>query len=265
MRTAEARREQTVAEHASAHTSHRRIPFAFAGRVLRQLRHDPRTIALLIAAPVLLIGLLAWVLSGQPGAFDHWGALLLGIFPLLVMFLVTSIATLRERTGGTLERLMTTPMTKVDFLGGYGLAFGAAAIVQAVITCAFTFGPFGLSIAAPASAVAFICVLDALLGTSLGLFVSAFARTEFQAVQFLPMLLLPQLLLCGIVAPTSTLPQPLEAISYVLPLTYAVNAMQQLTTHASITAEVWRDVAVLCGFIVALVVGGAATLQRRTP
>jgi ABC-2 type transport system permease protein len=249
----------------AAHVPHGHILAATASRVLRQLRHDPRTIALLVAAPVGLIGLLAWVLSGQPGAFDEWGAILLGIFPLLVMFLVTSIATLRERTGGTLERLMTTPMAKVDFLGGYGLAFGAAAVVQSAVTCAFTFGLFGLTIAAPVSAVVLICVLDALLGTSLGLFVSAFAKTEFQAVQFLPAVLLPQLLLCGIVAPTSSLPQPLAALSKVLPLTYAVNAMQQLTVHASITSEVWRDVLVLLGFTVALLAGGAATLRRRTP
>jgi ABC-2 type transport system permease protein len=254
-----------MADSTSVHISHGRILFATAGRVLLQLRHDPRTIGLLLAAPVGLIGLLAWVLSGQPGAFDHWGALLLGIFPLLVMFLVTSIATLRERTGGTLERLMTTPMNKFDFLGGYGLAFGVAAVVQAGVTCGFTFGLFGLTIAAPVGAVVLICVLNALLGTSLGLFVSAFAKTEFQAVQFLPVILLPQLLLCGIVAPTSSLPQPLKAISAVLPLTYAINAMQQLTIHASITGDVWRDVAILCGFTVTLLAGGAATLRRRTP
>lgn len=254
-----------MADAASIRIDHRRILFATAGRVLRQLRHDPRTIGLLLAAPVGLIGLLAWVLSGQPGAFDHWGALLLGIFPLLVMFLVTSIATLRERTGGTLERLMTTSMNKFDFLGGYGLAFGAAAVIQAGISCGFTFGLFGLTIAAPVGGVVLICVLNALLGTSLGLFVSAFAKTEFQAVQFLPVILLPQLLLCGIVAPTSSLPQPLEAISVVLPLTYAVDAMQQLTTHSSITGDVWRDVAILCAFTVALLAGGAATLRRRTP
>jgi len=243
---------------------HGRILLATARRVLSQLRHDPRTIGLLLVAPVLLIGLLAWVLSGQEGVFDEWGALLLGIFPLLVMFLVTSIATLRERTGGTLERLMTTPMGKVDFLGGYGLAFGAVAVVQAVVACAFTFGLFGLTIAAPVAAVALIAVLDALVGTSLGLFVSAFARTEFQAVQFLPMLLLPQFLLCGIVAPTSSLPQPLEAIAKVLPLTYAIDAMKQLTVEAEVTGEVWRDVAVLGLFIVLLVAAGAATLRRRT-
>lgn len=248
-----------------AEVGHGRVLTATAARVLRQLRHDPRTIALLLVVPVMLTGLLAWVLSGQPGVFDHWGALLLGIFPLLVMFLVTSIATLRERTGGTLERLMTTPMSKVDFLGGYGLAFGSAAVVQAVVTSAFTFGLFGLTIASPVVAVVVVAVLDALVGTSLGLFVSAFAKTEFQAVQFLPALLLPQLLLCGIIAPTSSLPPPLEAIAAVLPLTYAVDAMKELTVSATVTSDVWADIAVLCGFTVALVVAGAATLSRRTP
>ena len=244
--------------------NHRRILVSTAARVLRQLRHDPRTVALLLVAPVMLTGLLAWVLIDEPGAFDHWGPLLLGIFPLLVMFVVTSIATLRERTRGTLERLMTTPIAKFDILGGYGLAFGAAAIVQAVLASAFAFGLFGLTIAAPIAAVVLIAVLDALLGTSLGLFVSAFAHTEFQAVQFLPALIFPQLLLCGIVAPTSSLPQPLETISAVLPLTYAVDAMQQLTVHSSITDDVWRDIAVLVVFIVAFVAAGAATLRRRT-
>jgi ABC transporter DrrB family efflux protein len=253
-----------MAEATTIRVRHDQMLVATAGRVLRQLRHDPRTIGLLLVAPVMLIGLLAWVLSGQPGVFDEWGTLLLGIFPLLVMFVVTSIATLRERTGGTLERLMTTPMGKVDFLGGYGLAFGLVAVVQAVVASAFTFGLFGLDIAAPVVAVVAIAVLNALVGTSLGLFVSAFARTEFQAVQFLPVLLLPQFLLCGIVAPTSSLPQPLEFISWLLPLTYAINAMQQLNVNATITGEVWRDIAVLVAFIVAFVAGGAATLRRRT-
>lgn len=193
--------------------SHLRILRSTAKRVLLQLRHDPRTVALMLVAPVMLTGLLAWIPVDQPGAFDRWGAILLGIFPLLVMFIVTSIATLRERTGGTLERLMTTPMAKFDSLGGYGLAFGAAAVVQAVVVSGFAFGLFGLTIAAPVAAVLLIAILDAPLGTSLGLFVSAFARTEFQAVQFLPALILPQLLLCGIVAPTTALPGPLEGVA----------------------------------------------------
>jgi ABC transporter DrrB family efflux protein len=244
---------------------HARILLATAGRVLSQLRHDHRSLALVLLAPVFLLGLLAWVLSGQPGVFDDWGALLLGIFPLLLMFVLTSVATLRERTGGTLERLMTMPLGKVDFLVGYGLAFGAAAVAQALLASALTFTVFGLTIAAPVPPVVLVAVLNALLGTSLGLFASAFSRTELQAVQMLPVVLLPQFLLCGIFAPTGSLPQPLQAISVVLPMTYSVDAMKQLTVHSSITGDVWRDVAVLVGFIVALLVAGAATLNRRTP
>ena len=254
-----------MAERTVADVRHGRILLATAARVLRQLGHDPRTIVLLLGAPVLLLGLLAWVLSGQPGVFDEWGALLLGIFPLLLMFIVTSITTLRERTGGTLERLMTMPLGKADFLGGYGLAFGVMALLQALVASLLTFTLYGLDIAAPVAAVVLVAVLNALLGTSLGLFASAFASTEFQAVQMMPALLLPQFLLCGIIAPTSSMPAPLEAISVVLPLTYGVDAMKELTVDAGITGDVWRDVAVLVGFVVTLLVAGAATLNRRTP
>lgn len=242
-----------------------RVLAATSERVTRQLRHDHRTVAMLFVAPTMLLGILAWVLSGTPGVFDRWGAVLLGLFPLTIMFLVTSVATLRERTGGTLERLMTTPMTKLDFLGGYALAFGLAATLQVLVVGVLTFGVFGLDVRGPVWAVFFVAVLDALLGTALGLFVSAFANTEFQAVQFFPALLLPQLLLCGLFAPRGSLPQPLYAISSVLPLTYAVHALQHLTRSASVTAEVWRDIVVIVGFIAALLVAGAATLRRRTP
>ncbi len=252
-----------MAEALTTPPRHGRITLATAGRVLRQLRHDPRSVGLVVGAPVFLLGLLAWILDGP--VFDEWGALLLGIFPLLLMFLLTSVATLRERSGGTLERLMTMPLGKVDFLGGYGIAFGVAAIVQALVACAFTFGLFGLDIAAPVGAVIVVAVLNALLGTSLGLFASAFSRTELQAVQMMPMLLLPQFLLCGIIAPVDTLPEPLKAIAYVLPMTYAVDAMKELTIESSITGEVWRDVAVLVGFVIVLLIAGAATLNRRTP
>jgi ABC-2 type transport system permease protein len=248
-----------------ARVSHPRILGATALRVLTELRHDPRTIALLLAAPVMLMGLLAWILSDRPGVFDRWGASLLGVFPLMTMFLVASVATLRERNGGTLERLMTMPLAKVDFLGGYALAFGAAGTLEAAVVSGATFGLFGLHVAGSVAAVLLVAVLDALLGTALGLCLSAFARTEFQAVQFFPALLLPQLLLCGLLGPRSTLPGPLHGLSDVLPLTYAIDAMQQLTVHAAFGGAVWRDLAILTAFIIGLLGVGATTLSRRTP
>jgi ABC-2 type transport system permease protein len=245
--------------------SHAAVTAATARRVLSQLRHDPRTIGLLIGAPLLLNGLLAWILSGSPGVFDQWGPVLLGLFPLIIMFLITSVATLRERTGGTLERLMTMPMAKVDFIAGYMVAFGFVATVQALVVSAATFWLFGLSVQGSVVMVLVVAVLDALLGTALGLFVSAFANSEFQAVQFFPALLLPQLLLCGLIAPTDSLPTFLGWVSVLLPLTYAMNAMQQLTVHPGVPSEVWRDVAVLVAYVVGLLVVGSTTLRRRTP
>jgi len=240
------------------------ILLATSRRVLQQLRHDPRTIGLLLVVPTVLLTLLAWILSTTPGAFDIWGPMLLGVFPLIVMFLVTSVATLRERSGGTLERLLALPVGKADFLLGYGLAFGLAAFVQALVVSGVAFGLLGLQVAGPVLAVTTVAVLVAVLGSSLGLFVSAFARTEFQAVQFMPALLLPQLLLCGLLGPRADLPPVLHAVSDVLPLSYAVDAMNHLSTSATLDGVFWADLLVIAGFVVAALALGSATLRRRT-
>ena len=238
---------------------------ATAARVLLQLRHDPRTVALLIAVPAVLMGLLAWILHGRDHDFDTFGPQLLGIFPLIVMFLITSVATLRERASGTLERLLTMPLSKADFVLGYALAFGLAAIVQALVVSGLCFGPYGMSVRGSAWLVVVVAVLDALLGTALGLSVSALATTEFQAVQFMPAFILPQLLLCGIIVPRAELPTVLHWVSYLLPMSYAVDATQQLSAHAQVTTEFLVDLVVVGGFLVVALVLGTLTLRRRTP
>jgi len=234
-------------------------------RVLLQLRHDHRTVALMLIAPVAIMALLAWMFSATPGVFDHWGPLLLGIFPLIIMFLVTSVATLRERSGGTLERLLALPVGKLDFLLGYGIAFGLAAALQATVVGAVSFGLLGLAVQGPVAAVLVVAVLVAVLGSSMGLLLSAFASTEFQAVQFMPALVIPQLLLCGLLGDRSTLPTALRLLGDVLPLTYAVDAMHVLQASVALTGQFWRDIAIVGGFIAAILVLGAATLRRRTP
>lgn len=237
---------------------------ATALRVLTQVRHDHRTLGLLLVVPSVLLGLLAWLYVDQPATFDRVGAGLLGVFPLVVMFLVTSVATLRERTSGTLERLMTLPISRAGFVGGYAVAFGLLAVVQASVVATLALGVYGLDVAGPAWAVVAVAVLDGLLGTALGLFVSAFAATEFQAVQFMPAVVLPQLLLCGLLVPTEAMPDVLSAVAAALPMTYAVDAMT-LLTRGGVTAEVLVDMAVVAGFAAAACVAGAATLRRRTP
>jgi ABC-2 type transport system permease protein len=238
-----------------------RITLATARRVLAQLRHDHRTLGMLIVVPSVLVGLLAWVFDGT-STFDAIGAPLLGVFPFVVMFLVTSVATLRERTSGTLERLLTMPIGKLDLLLGYGLAFGLVAIVQASVATTLSVYVLDLDVQGPVWFLLVVALLDAVLGMALGLFVSAFASTEFQAVQFMPAVVLPQILLCGLFVPRPALPELLEAISDVLPLSYAVDAMQELTR--STDPAVWGDLAVVAGFVLGALALGAATLRRRT-
>ncbi len=217
-----------------------------------------------MVVPCVLLGMLAWIYADTP-VFDSIGAPLLGIFPFVVMFLVTSIATLRERRTGTLERLLTLPLGKGDLLGGYALAFGALAALQAVVATGFSILVLGLDVAGSSWLLLLVAVVDAVLGTALGLFLSAFAATEFQAVQFLPAFVLPQFLVCGLLVPRDQLPTALHAISNVLPLSYAVDAMRTITTDASGTRDVLADLAIVLAFAVAALAAGAATLRRRTP
>jgi ABC-2 type transport system permease protein len=236
---------------------------ATAVRVLSQLRHDPRTIAMLVAVPALLVILLRYMLNSQR-AFDGTAPMLLGLFPFVVMFLVTSVATLRERRSGTLERLMTMPMAKLDFLLGYGVAFGAIALVQVAVVATITLTWLGLTIAGDIWMLVLATVLSALLGTALGLAVSAFAKSEFQAVQFMPVFVLPQALLCGLFVPRADMARWLQIISDVLPLTYAVDATIRVTTMNAIGSGLIKDLAITSGCVVLAIAAGAATLRRRT-
>lgn len=240
-----------------------RITLATAERVLRQLRSDHRTVALILVVPCVLLGLLAWVYADSPTpVFDRVGPQLLGIFPFTVMFVVTSMATLGERTSGTLERLLTTPLGKGDLMLGYALAFGVMAVLQAVVASAFAVWVCGLQFAGPAWLLIVIAVLNAVLGTALGLLASGFARTELQAAQFMPALMLPQFLLCGLLIPRAQMPRPLELVSDVLPLSYVVDAMTEVANHAD--SVPWGSLTVVVGFIVLALGLGSLTLRRRT-
>ncbi|MFD3719243.1 ABC transporter permease [Streptomyces sp. NPDC058674] len=238
---------------------------ATAARVLRQLRHDPRSIALMLLVPVLMLTLLRFVFDGDTRTFDGIGASLLGIFPLITMFLVTSISTLRERTSGTLERLLAMPLGKGDLIAGYALAFGAVAVVQSLLATGLAVWLLGLDVVGSPWLLLLVALLDALLGTALGLFVSAFAASEFQAVQFMPAVIFPQLLLCGLFAARDTMHPVLEAVSDVMPMSYAVDGMTQVLTHSDMTADFVRDAVVVAACALLVLVLGAATLRRRTP
>jgi ABC-2 type transport system permease protein len=239
------------------------IALATASRVLRQLRNDPRTIALLVVAPSALMILLRYVYNDAKQVFDSIGLSLLGIFPFVTMFLVTSVAMLRERTSGTLERLFTTRLAKLDLLIGYALAFAAATALQVGVVSLIAFGWLGLDAPACLGWVLVLALASALLGMAMGLLVSAFAATEFQAVQFLPAVVLPQFLLCGLLTPRSQMLDVLRWLSNVLPMSYAVEGLTRVR-QGNADAVLVRDVLVVTGCILAALALGAATLRRRT-
>ena len=186
------------------------------------------------------------------------------LFPFILMFLITSIAMLRERTTGTLERLLTTPLHKLDLLFGYGIAFGVLAAVQASAGAGLAYGAFDLNTAGSAGLVILIAVADAVLGMALGLFFSAFASSEFQAVQFMPLVAFPQVFLCGLFTPRDQMAGWLHALSDIFPLTYAVQALQEVGAHAEPTGLMWRDLGIVAGAAVLALALSAATLRRRT-
>ena len=241
-----------------------RVLTSTIGRILRQLRHDPRTIVMMLVVPVVFLTLLYFMYDDDKPLFDRIALTMLGIFPFILMFLVTSIAMLRERTTGTLERLFTTPVGKLDLLFAYGIAFGLAATVQASVAAGAAYWLFGLDTAGSPGWAILIAVANAVLGVALGLLCSAFARTEFQAVQFMPVVAVPQLFLCGLFVARDAMAGWLQAISDVLPLSYAVQALQEVGSSAEPTDVMVRDLLVVVGAVVVALVLAAATLRRRT-
>jgi ABC-2 type transport system permease protein len=232
-------------------------------RVLQQLSHDPRSVVLIVVLPSLLLLLFRYVYDGSPDVFERVGPQMLGIFPFIIMFLVTSVTMVRERTSGTLERLLTTPLRRGELIAGYGLAFGAAALVQSLVSSAVAIWWLDLGVSSPGAVVVF-AVTDAVLGTALGLLMSAFAATEFQAVQFMPLVVIPQLLLCGLLAPRASMPEVLERVSSALPLSYATDAFSDLGVGATTNGSLAADLAVLVGCSALALVGASLTLRRRT-
>ncbi|HET6731132.1 ABC transporter permease [Mycobacterium sp.] len=261
--------------HPAQHRSRSRLsPQAYLAtttRILRQLAADHRSVAMILVVPSLIITLLYFMFQnapsrpGAPSPFNNACLIMLGVFPLIVMFLITSITMQRERVSGTLERILTTPLRRLDLLAAYGTAFSIAAAAQATLACVVSFWFLGLDTAGSPILVFTIAIINAVLGVGLGLLCSAFARTEFQAVQFMPVVIAPQLLLCGIIVPRDMLPDWLQWISNVLPASYALEALQQVGAYPEPTFIAVRDIAVVIGFAVVALCLAAATLRRRTP
>ncbi len=239
-------------------------------RILRQLAADRRSVALILLVPMLVITLMYFMFHnvprrpGTPAPFNNACLILLGLFPFFVMFIITAITMQRERSSGTLERILTTPLRRLDLLAAYGTAFSIAAAAQATLACVLSFWLLGFGTAGSPVWVFVIAIVNAVLGVGLGLLCSAFARTEFQAVQFIPLVMVPQLLLAGIIVPRALMAHWLQWVSNVLPASYALEALRQVDAHPGLTGVAVRDIVVVLGFAIGSLCVAAATLRRRT-
>jgi ABC-2 type transport system permease protein len=240
-----------------------RRTFLTAWRVLMQLRHDPRTILLILAIPSVLITLLYYVFSDSRQLYDQFAPLLLGIFPFIMMFIVTSVATLRERMSGTLERLLTMPLRTGEFVLGYAIAFAVMACIQATLATFICVHWLGVSVAGGGSRLLLVAILSGIIGESLGLFVSAFANSEFQAVQFMPALVFPQFLTCGLFIERSHMAKGLQWFSDLLPLTYVAEAAKRVETEAAWSHALKGDLLVIAFYAVGVLLLSALTLRGR--
>lgn len=241
-----------------------RRTFATAMRVAEQLSHDHRTMGLILVVPSVLMILLYFVFQDNHRVFSSVGGTMLAVFPFVIMFLITSIATLRERTSGTLERLLAMPIGKLDLILGYAIVFGVLSVIQVSIALAVSIWWLDLSVAGSIWHLLMVSSIDAILGVALGLCVSALARSEFQAVQFMPALVLPQFLLCGLLVPRDQMADWLKVVSDYLPLTYAVEAIDRVLRFPTVDDEFWKHVAIIVLTTLGLLIVGSLTLRRRT-
>src|SRR5467141_235103 len=206
-------------------------------------------------------------LYGGPGfdTLDYFGAAFIGLVVFFLVFVITIVAFLNERSQGTLERLMASPLRRGEIVLGYMLGFTVLALIQSVEVLVFSLAVLNVHNQGNVLLIFGMEALMVLAAVNLGIFLSMFARTEFQAVQFIPLVIVPQVLLSGILFPVSNEPKPLQVASDVLPLTYAVNGLRDVMIKgADLTwPSLQLDAGVVAGFVVLVIVAGIPTLRRR--
>ncbi len=236
---------------------------AIALRIVRQVRRDHRSLALIIVAPVVVMSLVGFSFFERREILDNVAPALLAVFAFFFVFILTGVSFLRERAQGTLERLLTTPVSRADILLGYLLGFLLFATVQTLVILLFTVWILQVEYRGDLWQVMVLLLTVTVVGVNLGIFISTFARNEFQVVQFIPLVLAPQIFLSGLILPVEELPGLFQAASSVLPLTYSVEGLREIMLRGGGLGDVVRELAVLLAFAVGLLVLVSATLRRR--
>ena len=236
---------------------------AIALRIVRQVRRDHRSLALIIVAPVVVMSLVGFSFFERREILDNVAPALLAVFAFFFVFILTGVSFLRERAQGTLERLLTTPVSRADILLGYLLGFLLFATVQTLVILLFTVWILQVEYRGDLWQVMVLLLTVTVVGVNLGIFISTFARNEFQVVQFIPLVLAPQIFLSGLILPVEELPGLFQAASSVLPLTYSVEGLREIMLRGGGLGDVVRELAVLLAFAVGLLVLASATVRRR--
>ena len=238
-----------------------RQALTIAARIIRQLVRDRRTIVLIVAVPLIVMTLIG--LSFPEGqVLDYIAPALLATLALFFSFLLTGISFLRERSQGTMERLMASPVSRPDVVVGYLFGFFVFALAQTLIILLFTIYVLDVRYSGDLRQIFVFQVVVIAGAVNLGIFISTFARNEFQMVQFIPLILFPQIFLCGVIWPVEQMPEYLQWLSKVLPLKYAVDGMRGIMLTGENLLDVGFELVVLVGFAVATSVLAAITLRR---
>ena len=235
---------------------------AITERIIRQILRDRRSIGLLIVGPLIVMSLVGFSLYDQREILDRVAPGLLAVFVLFFTFILTGVGFLRERAQGTLERLQTTLVGSFDIMLGYMLGFLIFAVVQTAVILAFTIFALRIDYSGSLWEIGVVLFLVVTVAVSLGIFISSFANNEFQVVQFIPIVLAPQIFLSGVIIPVEQMPDLFEWLSVVLPLTYAVDALREIMLRGTDLAELWGNLVALAVFSLALLAAAVATLRR---
>ena len=235
---------------------------AITERIVRQMLRDRRSIGLLIVGPLIVMSLVGFSLVEQNDVLNRVAPGLLAVFVMFFTFILTGVGFLRERAQGTLERLQTTLVGSFDIMLGYMLGFLIFAVVQTAVILAFTIFALRIEYIGSLWEVAAILFLVVTVAVSLGIFISSFANNEFQVVQFIPIVLAPQIFLSGVIIPVEQMPTLFEWFSVVLPLTYAVDALREIMLRGTDLPTLWPNLAALGAFSLALLTAAVATLRR---
>jgi ABC-2 type transport system permease protein len=237
---------------------------AIAGRIVSQMRHDPRTLGMMFFVPLFLMTLIYLSVPDQPGLFDYLAPAGLAVVVLFFVFILTGVSFLRERLQGTLERLMASPATRADLVVGYLLGFFLFAALQLVVLLLFTIWVLGMKYRGSLGEVLAFQLLVALGSLNLGILASTWARNEFQVVQFIPLFILPQFLLGGLLWPVEQMPWYLQDLSRIMPLRYAIEGLRGIMLDGKGFSGVLPQLGFLGGFALVMLFLAGLSLRRTS-